>query len=181
MILGIEKYGSGKLRVPARKVAVTPELAALAESMLETMYKAKGVGLAAEQVGRDEALCVIDVPQSCEEDDETKSFNASVKMPLVMFNPLIIAKEGSQDGKEGCLSFPNMGGKVVRANQVTCQFTAAAGRMQIITVRGFLARAVQHETDHLNGVLYVDLMSAVEKLALADKLKKLAKKNGGNL
>jgi peptide deformylase len=98
-----------------------------------------------------------------------------------MFNPLIIAKEGSQDGKEGCLSFPNMGGKVVRANQVTCQFTDAAGRMQIITVRGFLARAVQHETDHLNGILYVDLMSAVEKLALADKLKKLAKKNGGNL
>jgi hypothetical protein len=74
MVLSIEKYGSEKLRVPARKVAVTPELAVLAEDMLETMYKAKGVGLAAEQVGRDEALCVIDVPLSCEDDEETKTF-----------------------------------------------------------------------------------------------------------
>ena len=90
-------------------------------------------------------------------------------------------KDGAQEGKEGCLSFPNMGGRVVRADQVTCQYADVSGRMQIITVRGFLARAVQHETDHLNGVLYVDLMSAVDKLAIADKLKKLAKKNGGNL
>ena len=182
MVLEIVKYGSAVLREKAVPVpAVTPELVRLAENMLQTMYRAKGVGLAAQQVGRCESVCVIDVPGDCEENDEVKAFNARVKMPLVMFNPVVIAKEGSQDGKEGCLSFPNMGGKVVRANQVTCQFTDAAGRMQIITVRGFLARAVQHETDHLNGVLYVDLMSAVEKLALADKLKKLAKKNGGNI
>ena len=78
MILKIEKYGSDKLRVPAQKVAVTPELVVLAEDMLETMYKAKGVGLAAEQVGRTEALCVIDVPLSCEDDEETKMFNADI-------------------------------------------------------------------------------------------------------
>ena len=182
MLLEIVKYGSAVLRETAVPVpAVTPELVRLAEDMLQTMYRAKGVGLAAQQVGRTESVCVIDVPSDCEENDEVKTFNARVKMPLVMFNPVIVSKEGSQEGKEGCLSFPNMGGQVVRADQVTCQYTDIAGRMQIATVRGFLARAVQHETDHLNGILYVDLMSAVDKLALADKLKKLANKNGGNL
>ena len=91
MILKIEKYGSEKLRTPAQKVAVTAELAVLAEDMLETMYKAKGVGLAAEQVGRTEALCVIDVPLSCEDDEETKQFNAGIVQPLVMFNPEIVS------------------------------------------------------------------------------------------
>ena len=182
MLLDIVKYGSAVLRETSVPVpAVTPELVRLAEDMLQTMYHAKGVGLAAQQVGRNESVCVIDVPGDCEENDEVKAFNARVKMPLVMFNPVVVSKEGSQDGKEGCLSFPNMGGRVVRAEQVTCQYTDVSGRMQIITAKGFLARAVQHETDHLNGVLYVDLMSAEDKLALADKLKKLAKKNGGNL
>ncbi|MBR0068223.1 MAG: peptide deformylase [Kiritimatiellae bacterium] len=182
MLLDIVKYGSAVLREKAVPVpAVTSELVHLAEDMLQTMYHAKGVGLAAQQVGRLESVCVIDVPANCEESEEVKAFNASVKMPLVMFNPVIISKSGEQDGKEGCLSFPNMGGHVVRADQVTCQYTDVSGRMQIVTVRGFLARAVQHETDHLNGVLYVDLMSAEDKLALANKLKKLANKNGGNI
>ena len=182
MLLEIVKYGAKVLREMATPVpAITPALVAAAHDMLETMYKAKGVGLAAQQVGRLEAMCVIDVPASCEDDEETKAYNAAVEMPLIMFNPVIVATEGSQDGREGCLSFPNMGGHVVRADQVTCQYTDVSGRMQIVTVRGFLARAVQHETDHLNGVLYVDLMSAEDKLALADKLKKLAKKNGGNI
>ena len=162
MLLEIVKYGSAVLREKAVPVpAVTPELVRLAESMLQTMYRAKGVGLAAQQVGRCESVCVIDVPADCEESEEVKAFNARVKMPLVMFNPVIISKDGSQEGKG--------------------QYADVSGRMQIITVRGFLARAVQHETDHLNGVRYVDLMSAVDKLAIADKLKKLAKKNGGNL
>ena len=182
MLLEIVKYGSAVLREKAVPVpAVTPDLVHLAENMLQTMYHAKGVGLAAQQVGRLESVCVIDVPANCEESEDVKAFNARVKMPRVMFNPVIISKDGTQEGKEGCLSFPNLGGHVVRADQVTCQYTDVAGRMQIITAKGFLARAVQHETDHLNGVLYVDLMSAEDKLALADKLKKLAKKNGGNL
>ena len=129
MLLEIVKYGSAVLRETAVPVpAVTPELVRLAEDMLQTMYRAKGVGLAAQQIGRLESVCVIDVPESCEESDGVKAFNASVKMPLVMFNPVIIAKEGAQDGKEGCLSFPNMGGHVVRADQVTCQYTDVSGR-----------------------------------------------------
>ena len=121
------------------------------------------------------------MPASCEEDDETRAFNAAVQMPLVMFNPVVISTEGSQCGKEGCLSFPNLGGTVTRPAQVTCQYTDAAGMPQIITVKGFLARAVMHETDHLNGVLYVDHLGAVEKLDMADKLQRMAKKNGGNM
>ena len=173
MILKIEKYGSDKLRIPARKVAVTPELVVLAEDMLETMYKAKGVGLAAEQVGRDEALCVIDVPLSCEDDEETRQFNVGVVQPLVMFNPEIVSFSGEQTGREGCLSLPNVGGDVTRPFEVTVQFLDLKGVPQIATVRGFLARAVCHETDHLKGIIYVDHMDEKSR----DKvLKKLLKK-----
>ena len=172
MILPIEKYGSEKLRIRARKVAVTPELAALAESMLETMYKAKGVGLAAEQVGRDEAMCVIDVPPSCEDDDETRLFNSRTTQPLVMFNPEILSASGEQTGREGCLSLPNVGGDVTRPAEVTVQYLDIKGIPQIATVRGFLARAVCHETDHLNGVLYVDHMDEKSRDKVLKKLKK---------
>jgi len=172
MILQIEKYGSDKLRVKARKVAVTPDLVELAESMLETMYKAKGVGLAAEQVGRDEALCVIDVPLSCEDDDATKLFNSRTAQPLVLFNPEIVATSGEQTGREGCLSLPNVGGDVTRPEEVTVQYLDCRGVPQIATVRGFLARAVCHETDHLKGILYVDHMDERSREKVLKKLKK---------
>lgn len=182
MILDIVKYGSEILREAATPVpAVTPALVALAEDMIETMHKARGVGLAAEQVGRLEAMCVIDVPADCEEDEEIRAFNAKVAMPLVLFNPVIIATEGTQDGKEGCLSLPNMSAPVVRADKVTCQYTDVHNQIQIVSARGFLARAIQHETDHLKGVLYVDHLNAYDKVAMAKKLQKLAKKNGGTL
>lgn len=179
MILEIRKYGDKILREPAKPVAaVTDGLLALAADMLETMHKAKGVGLAAEQVGRLERMCVIDIPEGCD-DGEDAAFNAPIAMPLVMFNPQILALEGTQRDKEGCLSFPGVGGSVARAAQVVCSYLDAAGAPQTITARGFLARAIQHETDHLDGRLYIDRMSAVERLACAAKLKKLAKANGG--
>ncbi len=179
MVLPIETYGSEKLRVAAHKVVVTPELVALAESMLETMYKAKGVGLAAEQVGRDEALCVIDVPESCEEDEETKAFNAKTAQPLVMFNPEIVSVSGEQTGREGCLSLPNVGGDVTRPAEVTVQYVDARGVPQIATVRGFLARAVCHETDHLKGVLYVDHMDDKSREKVVKKFQKNSKTRRG--
>ena len=182
MVLKVFRYGEKVLREKAAPVAaVTDALRALADDMVETMHDSSGVGLAAQQVGRLESMCVIDVPSSCEDNDEIREFNAATEMPLVMFNPVVVAIEGSQDGKEGCLSFPNMSAPVVRAAQVTCQYTDVHGMPKIITVKGFLARAVLHETDHLKGVLYVDHLSAVDKLAMAKRLQKLAKKNGGNL
>lgn len=179
MALKVYKYGEAVLRERAQPVAiVTDELRNLAEEMIDTMHKARGVGLAAQQVGRLEKMCVIDIPEGCEE-PEDELFNAPVAMPLKLFNPEIIAQEGSQHDKEGCLSFPGVGGSITRAQQVTCQYLDEENRPQIMMARGFLARALQHEIDHLNGILYVDHMSAVERLTYASKLKKLAKENGG--
>ncbi len=179
MILKVYKYGEKVLREKAEPVQfVTDELRRLADDMLETMHKSRGVGIAAEQVGRREKLCVIDIPEGCE-NEEDELFNAPVAMPLVLFNPEIIAREGSQRDKEGCLSFPGIGGSITRAAQVTCQYMDADNRPQVITARGFLARAIQHELDHLDGVLYIDHLTAMERLSFAAKLKKLSKANGG--
>lgn len=179
MILKVYKYGEKVLREKAAPVAmVTDELRALADDMLATMHKSRGVGLAAQQVGRLERMCVIDIPEGCEE-KEDEVFNAPIQMPLAMWNPEIISSEGTQCDKEGCLSFPNVGGTLVRAAQVTAQYLDENNRPQMITARGFLARAIQHEVDHLNGILYIDHMSAVERHEYSAKLKKLAKQNGG--
>ena len=180
MVLPVVKYGSPVLRKAAKPVpSVTPALVGLAQDMLDTMYKTKGVGLAAEQVGRTESLCVIDVPPDCESSDADREFNSVVAMPLVMFNPIVLATEGEQTAKEGCLSFPGVGGEVTRPDIVTCQYLDASGAPQIITVKGFLARAVLHETDHLNGVLYIDRMTDSGRSSVAGKLQKLVSKNGG--
>ncbi|MBQ6457765.1 MAG: peptide deformylase [Kiritimatiellae bacterium] len=179
MVLKIRKYGDKVLREKAKPVTlVTDELRRLASDMLDTMAAAKGVGLAAEQVGRLERLCVIDIPADCDEEPD-RTFNSSIQMPLVLFNPQIISQEGSVRDKEGCLSFPKIGGSLVRAAQVTCQYVDQQNRPQIVTARGYVARAIQHELDHLDGILYIDHMTAVERLEVAPKLKKLAKANGG--
>lgn len=179
MVLKVFKYGEKVLREKATAVAiVTDALRELADDMLDTMHKAGGVGLAAQQVGHLERMCVIDIPEGCEE-EEDEIFNAPIEMPLMMWNPEIIAMEGSQCDKEGCLSFPNIGGKLVRAHQVTAQYLDKDNRPQMITARGFLSRAIQHEVDHLNGILYIDHMTAVERLTYSNKLKKLSSKNGG--
>ena len=156
---------------------VGPDDVRLANEMVETMHGAKGVGLAAQQVGRLERVCVIDIPEGCEEAEDA-AFNAPVKMPLMMWNARILDRQGSICEKEGCLSFPGIGGKVVRAAVVTCSYVDAENRPQTITASGYLARAIQHELDHLDGVLYIDRLSAVERLAQAAKLKRLAKANG---
>ena len=120
--LKIVKMGDPVLRKVCRPVEkITLRTKMLLDDMLETMRKARGVGLAAQQIGRTERMCVIEIPEGCE-DDEDGLFNAPVAMPLKLFNPVIIAKEGSQRDKEGCLSFPGVGGSVTRAEQVTCQY-----------------------------------------------------------
>ena len=175
MVLDVRIYGDSILKEKATPVAIVDDaLRRLAADMLDTMHDAGGVGLAAEQVGRRERMCVIDIPDGCEDGDNA-AFNAPIAMPLIMFNPEIVASEGVQRDREGCLSFPGVGGRVARAAQVTCQYLDADNMPQMITARGFLARALQHEIDHLDGVLYIDRMSAVERLAVASKLKKLAK------
>ena len=179
MKLKVHRYGAKILREKSVPVAVVDDsLRKLADDMVETMHAAGGVGLAAEQVGRRERMCVIDIPGGCDS-AEDEAFNAPIPMPLKIFNPSIVAREGSQRDKEGCLSFPGVGGSITRAAQVVCQYLDERNQPQTITARGFLARALQHEVDHLDGILYVDHMSAVERLSVSAKLKRLASENGG--
>jgi len=179
LALRVYKYGEKVLREKSQPVAAVDDtMRRLADEMLETMRSAGGVGLAAQQVGRLERMCVIDIPEDCE-DGDTAAFNAPIPMPLRMWNPQIVAREGACHDKEGCLSFPKIGGSVTRAAQVVCTYLDDSNMTQTITARGLLARALQHEIDHLDGVLYIDRMSAVERLGCAAKLKRLAKANGG--
>ena len=179
MIHPIVTFGNEVLRQKATPVTeVTDAVRKLAMDMLETMYAAKGLGLAAEQIGRTECMCVIDVPLEVEK-EACREANASVAMPLVLINPEIIAHEGKQRNDEGCLSFPDIGASITRANQVTVTFIALTGERQAVTAHGLLARAIQHEVDHLNGVLLVDKMSAMQKLSVAGQLKRLQARSKG--
>lgn len=139
----IRTIGDEILSKPCREVKqVTPRISTLIEDMLETMYHAEGVGLAAPQVGVLRQIVVIDVSQDGDQ-------------PLVLINPEIVELSGEQTGQEGCLSVPNKQGVVTRANY--CRVKAYNEDMEEIEVEGeeLLARAIQHEVDHLTGVLYV--------------------------
>ena len=173
MILPVVTYGSDVLRQKAVPVGcVTDDVRRLVSDMLESMYAAKGVGLAAEQVGRTECVCVIDVPRDMEKED-CRDANTAIAMPLALINPEIIATEGKQRNEEGCLSFPEIGAPITRADKVTVTYIDLNGMRQTITARGLLARAILHEVDHLNGVLLVDRMSAMQKMSVAGKLRRL--------
>ena len=169
----ILRYGNKTLSTPATPVAeVTPELRALAQEMLRTMYEADGVGLAAEQVGRTEALCVIDVPPESQ-GERFAPLNAGVPMPWILFNPVVSEPEGTQRGSEGCLSFPGVSAQVTRALSVRVDWLGEDNKHYSARVHGLLARAVQHEVDHLNGMVFVDRLSPTQRMLVAGKLRKL--------
>ncbi|MFO7937791.1 MAG: peptide deformylase [Kiritimatiellia bacterium] len=177
MTLPITTYGNKILREKATPVIdINDEIRQLVENMFETMYASNGVGLAAEQVGRTESLCIIDIPPDAEKEKCIEK-TVSAGMPLVLINPQIIASEGEQRDEEGCLSFPQIGVQITRADQVTVSFTDLEGIRKTVSACGLLARAVQHELDHLDGVLLVDRMNSVQKLAVSGKLKRLQKEN----
>lgn len=166
-------YGNSALRKKATPVkTVDVAIRKLAKEMLEAMYDCKGIGLAAQQIGRTEALCVIDVPKS----REAAEAAADTAMPIIMINPIIETMSGEQKGDEGCLSFPEIFVAIKRANKVTVSFLNLQNKEETISTVGLVARAIQHELDHLNGVLLVDRMSAIQKIGVAGKLKRLKKK-----
>jgi peptide deformylase len=153
VIYSVVTFGHEILRQKAVPVAaITDAVRELVRDMLESMYAAKGVGLAAEQVGHTESICVIDVPRDAEK-EACREENAAIPMPLVLINPEIIATEGKQRNEEGCLSFPEIGAPITRADKVTVTYTDLNGVRQTVSARGLLSRAIQHEVDHLNGVL----------------------------
>ena len=158
-VLKIVKYGHPILRkvvVPVKEV--TPELVALTDDMLETMHDAHGVGLAANQVGLDMSVAVIGYRETV----------------LRMFNPKILERSGeSQVYGEGCLSVPGVDGEVKRALEVRAQWLDEKGEKQERLVTGHLARIVQHEVDHLNGIVIVNHLSMVAKTLHKKTLERL--------
>ena len=172
-------YGNPVLRTPSERVeAVTDQIRALADRMLGIMYSAEGIGLAAEQIGQTESVFVLDIPPQADQDKQGRPNNPIAQMPLVFINPEII---GSSDelvsADEGCLSFPKLYVPVTRPAEVVVRFLDRNGNEQMLNAKGLLARAIQHELDHLNGVLLVDHMSAAGKLRHALLFKKFKKEN----
>ena len=160
----IVKYGNPILKQKATPVwAVTEEVRDLAKAMVKAMHAVNGVGLAAPQVGRGEALCVIDIPPDAE-DKAFVEMNAGIAMPLIMINPEITELVGTLRRSEGCLSFPDLHVDITRAKTVTFSYTDMKGQRQTATASGLLARAVQHELDHIHGVLLFDKMSPAQRL-----------------
>jgi len=171
VILPISIYGSQILRKKAEPVKdITPELVELAHNMLETMYNANGVGLAAPQVGKNIRLVVVDLSK---EEEERK--------PIILFNPEVVPEEGEnplETDEEGCLSVPEVWANVSRPGRVRLTYTNEMGeRVVLQNITGKFARCAQHEQDHLNGILFVDKISVADKAMNATKLKKMAKAN----
>jgi peptide deformylase len=181
MATPITTYGNPVLRKKAEAVAeVTDELRTLADRMFGLMYAADGIGLAAEQIGRTEALFVLDIPARADKDEQGRPLNPGVNMPIAIFNPEIIGVSEQTDVmEEGCLSFPGIQVAVTRPVEVVLRYLDRDGNEQTLNAKGLLARAIQHENDHLNGVLLVDHMNAVDKILKSGKLKALVKQNKG--
>ncbi|MDF7806569.1 peptide deformylase [Pontiellaceae bacterium B12219] len=177
MSLPICTYGNPILRKKAIEVTtVNDDIKALAKEMFETMYAEQGVGLAAEQVGRTERMFVVDIPPEGDVGEDGQRENPGISMPLVFINPRITGHtQDVQVGPEGCLSFPDIFANVERWYEVDAEYIDIEGLPQRIHAKGLLSRAIQHELDHLDGILLVDRMSHVKKAALGGKLKRLVK------
>jgi len=160
MIREILEYPDPRLREVAKPVAeVTPEIQALVDDMAETMYDAPGVGLAAPQIGESHRIFVID----CAEEDEPSEL-------LVFINPEIFEKDGQIVWNEGCLSFPGVREEIKRAERVKVRALDRTGKPFELEAEGLLAVAIQHETDHLNGVLMVDKLNALKRRMMGRRL-----------
>ncbi|MGH9628266.1 MAG: peptide deformylase [Bryobacteraceae bacterium] len=166
MIYPIVKYPNPVLETKAEPVTEfdTPELHQLVADMFESMYAAKGVGLAAPQIGVSKRVTVIDC--SAGEDPGQQ---------LVLINPEILSLEGSQIGEEGCLSLPGFREQVSRAKRATVRAQNAVGEFFEMAGEDLLARAFQHETDHLNGILYITHVSVLKRDLIKRKIRKLMK------
>jgi peptide deformylase len=180
MILQILEYGDPILRSKGKPIQnVDDRIRKLAANMIETMHAANGVGLAAQQVGEALQLTALDVslvedrPSTLKLDG--KEVDPKTAMPLVLINPEIELRGATEVGLEGCLSFPDITGDIERAKSVIVRArTLEAGAIEI-DASGFLARAIQHEGDHLNGILFIDRMNSAAKAALSSRLKRLQK------
>jgi len=180
--LEITKYGNPILRAKGKRIEkIDDELRALASDMLETMHAANGVGLAAQQIGKALQLTVLDISH-VEDRPSTLKLNGNevdpiAAMPLVLINPQLDLGEEKVLGSEGCLSIPDITADVMRAEHVSARARTLEEEDVAIEASGLLARALQHEVDHLNGILFIDRISSVAKASLASRLKRMQKEN----
>ena len=180
MILPILQYGDPILRTKGQRIEkIDDRIRELAANMIETMHAAHGVGLAAQQIGEALQLTVLDI-SAVEDRPSTlklggKDADPTSAMPLVLINPEIELRGETEVGLEGCLSFPEITGDIERAQSVTVRAQTLEGDAIQVEASGFLARAIQHEGDHLNGILFIDRMNSAAKAALSSRLKRLQK------
>jgi peptide deformylase len=179
MIRDIVIYGDPILRTKGTRVEeVDEEIRELAADMLETMHAVNGVGLAAQQVGKALQLTVIDVSDAENRPSRMwingEEVEVKAHMPLVLLNPELQLSKATEVGTEGCLSFPEISAEITRAAHVKVRATDLDGNRIEFEAEGLLARAAQHEADHLNGVLFIDRMNSATKAALGSKLKRMA-------
>ena len=161
----ILKYGAPALRKPNQPVEKFDEgLERLTADMFESMYAAPGIGLAAPQVGFNIRLIVIDVSGGKEPDKK-----------IILCNPRIISSEGTQEGEEGCLSVPEFYEKLTRPMKVAIEAQDEKGESFILEGEELLARAICHEMDHLEGVMFVDRLSPLKRALVRGKIKKMIK------
>jgi peptide deformylase len=180
MILAILQYGDPIIRAKGQRIEeIDDHIRELVANMIETMHAANGVGLAAQQIGEALQLTVLDI-SPIEDRPSTLKLNGQdtdpkTAMPLVLINPEIELSGETEVGVEGCLSFPEITGDIERAQSVTVRAQTLEGETIQIEASGFLARAIQHEGDHLNGILFIDRMRSAAKAALSSRLKRLQK------
>lgn len=183
MIREIVQYGHPVLRQRCRDITeVDDTIFRLVADMLDTMKDANGVGLAAPQVGEDLRLAVIDVSH----DPECVSFlkvngedaDLLSLMPLVFINPELEFGQEKDFGMEGCLSIRGIRAEVRRPEMVKATLPQLDGSVIVVETDGLLSRALQHEIDHLNGVLFVDRLPAVAKVSMKNRLKRVLEENG---
>lgn len=179
----IRKYGDPVLRRKAIQIEeVDDEVRALADEMIEVMHADNGIGLAAEQIGRTESICVVDVPVELDLDQNKNRINPGVNMPLVLINPQITNGSAEKDvDEEGCLSLPGVTLPITRPKSIDIRYTDRNGDSNEVTVRGLLARSIQHETDHLDGVLIIDRVPKLKKVPVSGRLKRMKKETQSEL
>jgi peptide deformylase len=181
MALRIVHYNESVLRTKGEKVnSFDATLKQLANDMVDAMHEAGGIGLAAQQIGRALQLCVVDLRDS---DAEFSWELDGARPPLDLFMPLVIAnpkitvipKTPETTYEEGCLSFPQIRGDVVRPNAISVSFQDEHGVPHTLKCDGLFSRCIQHEVDHLNGVLFIERMDKKTRASIDDAVKALAK------
>jgi peptide deformylase len=181
MALRIVHYNNPVLRAKGEKVSTfDAALAEFAKEMIDAMHDAGGIGLAAQQVGRPLQLCVVDLRETDAEftwELDGAKPPMDLFMPLVIVNPKVTVVPGAPETvyEEGCLSFPKIRGDIKRPDAIVAHFNDENGVPHILKCDGLLSRCIQHEVDHLNGVLFIDHMDKKVRSAIDDEIRALAK------